>query len=156
LTAYRGRRHADAVDLAVTRRIRRRRLELGLTRRQVAELVGVIPRQLHKCETGASRISIGRLHRIARALGVEVGYFFADVDPAGLPGGAEPDEAGRDQGRRLQELVRHAAAIGDPGHRAALCRRLARDLALLEVETPDDPQVEQRPASIEGQSGASR
>jgi hypothetical protein len=115
----------------------------------------MIPRQLHKCETGTSRISIGRLHRIARALGVEVGYFFADVDPAGCLAGAEPDEAGRDQGRRLQELVRHAAGIGDPGHRAALCR-LARDLASLEVETPDDPQVEQRPASIEGQSGASR
>jgi hypothetical protein len=58
-----------------------------------------------------------------------------DVDPAGLLGGAEPDEAGRGQRRRLLELVRHAAAIRDRGHREAVCA-LARELAALGGEEP--------------------
>jgi transcriptional regulator with XRE-family HTH domain len=129
-TRRRGRPGARDVDLEVARRVRRRRLELGLTLQDVAERLGVTYRQMHKYETGASRVSAGRLHQIAEVLGVEVGHFFEDVDPAGLPGGAEPGEAGHGQRRRLLELVRHVAAIGDRGHREAVCA-LARALATL-------------------------
>ena len=139
----RGQRRADGADLAVARRIRQRRLELGLTLRQVADLVGVTYRQLHKYETGANRLSVGRLRRLAQALGVEVGHFFADVDPEGR-GGPEPDEAGRGQRRMLLELVRHVAGIRDPGHREAICQ-LARDLAALGAGSPANPSVEQPP-----------
>jgi transcriptional regulator with XRE-family HTH domain len=154
LTANQGRRHADAVDLAVARRIRRRRLELGLTQQQVAELIGMIPRQARRYELGISRVSASRLHQIAQTLGVEVGYFFEDVDPEGR-GGAEPDEAGRGQRRRLLELVRHAAAIRDPEHRKAVCE-LARDLAALGASVSADPQVERRRPPSEPQSGPIR
>jgi transcriptional regulator with XRE-family HTH domain len=129
-TRRRGRPGARDVDLEVARRVRRRRLELGLTLQDVAERLGVTSRQVHKYETGASRVSAGRLHQLAEVLGVEVGHFFEDVDPAGLPGGAEPGEAGHGQRRRLLELVRHVAAIGDRGHREAVCA-LARALATL-------------------------
>ena len=99
-----------------------------MTQQQMAELIGVTYQQVHKYETGINRISAGRLHRIAQALGVEIGYFFEDVDPEGR------DRAGpmavRSQERRLLELVRHVAAIRDPRQREALCR-LARDLAAL-------------------------
>jgi transcriptional regulator with XRE-family HTH domain len=142
----RGRRGPQDVDLEVARRIRRRRLELGLTQQEVAELLGVIYQQLHKYELGISRVSAGRLHRIAQALGVEVGYLFADVDLDGL-GWPEPGEAGRGQRRMLLELVRHVAGIRDRGHREALCR-LARELAALEASVPTDPRVEKpRPPS---------
>jgi transcriptional regulator with XRE-family HTH domain len=137
-----ARRRADEVDRAVARRIRRRRVALGMTQQQIAELLGVTYRQAHKYETGQNRVPVGRLHQIARALGVEVGHFFADVDRDGLLGGAGADEAGQGQRRRLLELVRHAAATRDPKHREALCR-LARDLAALGAETPDDPRAEQ-------------
>ena len=130
-----GRRGPQGVDLEVARRIRRRRLELGLTQQDVAERLGVTYRQLHKYETGASRVSAGRLYQIAEVLGVEIVHLFAGVDPAGLPGGAAPDGAGRGQRRMLLGLVRHAAAIGDPEHRRALCR-LARELATLGGEEP--------------------
>jgi transcriptional regulator with XRE-family HTH domain len=134
-TRRRGRPGARDVDLEVARRVRRRRLELGLTLQDVAERLGVTYRQMHKYETGASRVSAGRLHQLAEVLGVEVGHFFEDVDPAGLPGGAEPGEAGHGQRRRLLELVRHVAAIGDRGHREAVCA-LARALAALGSEKP--------------------
>jgi transcriptional regulator with XRE-family HTH domain len=134
----RGGRGADEVDHAVARRIRRRRVALGMTQQQIAELLEVTYQQAHKYETGQGRIPAGRLHEIARALGVEVGYFFEEIDPEGLSGGAEPDEAGRGQRRMLLELVRHAANIGDPKHREALCR-LARDLASLEAGSASKP-----------------
>jgi transcriptional regulator with XRE-family HTH domain len=131
----RGRRGPQDVDLEVARRIRRRRLALGLTQRDVAERLGVTEQQMHNYEAGASRISAGRLHQIAEVLGMEIVHLFAGVDPAGLLGGAEPDAAGCGQRRMLLGLLRHAAAIRDPGHRAALCR-LARELAARGDEEP--------------------
>jgi transcriptional regulator with XRE-family HTH domain len=131
----RGRRGPQDVDLDVGRRLRRRRLELGLTLQDVAERLGVTSRQVHKYETGASRVSAGRLRQIAEVLGMEVVHLFAGVDPAGLPGGAEPDETGRGQRRRLLQLMRHVAAIRDRGHREAVCA-LARELAALGGEEP--------------------
>jgi transcriptional regulator with XRE-family HTH domain len=150
----RGRPGAQAVDLEVARRIRQRRLELGMTLKQVAELVGVTYRQVHKYETGIDRISAGLLHRTAQALGVKVGYFFADMDPEGR------DQAGpaaaRGQRRRIVELVRHVATISDRRHREALCR-LARDLAALGAGDPgSDPQVERPQPPPEPQSGPDR
>jgi transcriptional regulator with XRE-family HTH domain len=121
-------RRAQDIDLAVGRRLRERRVLLGLTLRRLAEPLGIAYQQLAKYERGANRLSAGRLYRIAQALGVEVGYFFEDVDPEGR------DRAGlmaaRSQERRLLELARHVVAICDPRQRAAVCQ-LARELAAL-------------------------
>jgi transcriptional regulator with XRE-family HTH domain len=151
-TGRRRRGRAQGVDLAIGRRLRERRLEQGLTLQQVAELVGVAFQQMHRYEIGVHRLSAGRLHRIARALDVEVGYFFEGVGAEGR-GEVGPDETG--QRRRLLELVRHAAGIRDPGHRAALCR-LARDLAALGTSAPANPPVEQRRPPSSAQSGSIR
>jgi transcriptional regulator with XRE-family HTH domain len=135
----RGRRRAGAVDLEVARRVRRRRVELGLTLQEAAELVGVPFQQLHKYETGANRISAGRLHRIAQTLDVEVGHFFADLDP-GRRGRAEP--AGiRAQRQMLVRLVRDVAGIGDPKVQEAVCE-LVRVLAALETNASASPDVD--------------
>jgi transcriptional regulator with XRE-family HTH domain len=153
-TADRDQRRAQAVDLEVARRVRRRRLELGLTQQQVAERLGVAYQQLHKYEAGLNRVSAGLLHRIAQELGVEVGHFFADMDVEGR-GRAEPVEGTRSQRRRLLDLVRNVASIRDRGHREALCR-LARDLAALGASGPADPQVEQPSPPPEPQPGPNR
>src|SRR3954452_18813166 len=82
-----GRSRALDVDHYVSLRIRQRRIMLGLTQQQMAELIGVTYQQAHKYETGINRISAGRLYQIAQALGVEIGYFFEEVEPerAGKP-----------------------------------------------------------------------
>jgi transcriptional regulator with XRE-family HTH domain len=128
----RGRncRDAGGVDLEVCRRIRRRRVALSVTQQRLAELVGVTYQQAHKYETGANRISTGRLHRIAQALGVEVGYFFEGVgpDPDGL---APPGPAGAARRRRATlELARDFLRIRSRQGQEALCA-LARALASL-------------------------
>jgi transcriptional regulator with XRE-family HTH domain len=56
--------------------MRERRIMLGLTQQQMAELIGVTYQQAHKYEKGINRVAAGRLYSIAQALGVDVGYFF--------------------------------------------------------------------------------
>ncbi len=121
-----GRSRALDVDHFVSLRIRQRRIMLGLTQQQMAELIGVTYQQAHKYETGINRISAGRLYQIAQALGVEIGYFFDDI---------EPDQQARvkstemmPQQRMLLELARNFAAIGSRKHQDAICN-LARVLA---------------------------
>ena len=70
------RARAQGTDRHVGARMRERRIMLGLTQHQMAELIGVTYQQAHKYEKGINRVAAGRLYHIAQALGVEVGYFF--------------------------------------------------------------------------------
>ena len=131
-----GRGRAVDVDRAVSMRIRQRRIMLGLTQQQMAELIGVTYQQAHKYETAINRISAGRLYQIAQALGVDVAYFYQDV--------VEADDSARQaemlpQQRMLLELARNFAAIGNRKHQDALCN-LARALATeaADVHEPAD------------------
>lgn len=60
----------------VAARVRAQRRVLGLTQAQFSDALGVTYQQAHKYETGANRISAGRLYHIAETLGVSVGWFF--------------------------------------------------------------------------------
>ena len=113
---------AQDMDRIVGTRMRERRIMLGLTQQQMAELIGVTYQQAHKYEKGINRISAGRLSRIAKALGVEIGFFFesAEVDQSG----AEPTP----QQRLLLELARSFIALPSRKHQEAICN-LARVLA---------------------------
>jgi transcriptional regulator with XRE-family HTH domain len=126
-----GRSRALDVDHYVSMRIRQRRIMLGLTQQQMAELIGVTYQQAHKYETGINRISAGRLFQIAQALGVEISYFFEDVEP---DKNAKPkDKELMPQQRMLLELARNFSAISSRKHQDALCN-LARVLAGTERE----------------------
>jgi len=125
-----GRSRALDVDHHVSLRIRQRRIMLGLTQQQMAELIGVTYQQAHKYETGINRISAGRLYQIAQALGVDIGYFFDDVDPE-RPNQPKPGEM-MPQQRMLLELARNFVAIPNRKHQDAVCN-LARVLATAEA-----------------------
>jgi transcriptional regulator with XRE-family HTH domain len=66
-----------SIDRRVASRIRARRLRVGMTQQQLAELIGVAFQQAHKYERGISRVTAGRLYYIAAALQTPVSYFFA-------------------------------------------------------------------------------
>ena len=70
------RPRAQDIDRYIGDRMRERRIMMGLTQQQMAELIGVTYQQAHKYEKGINRIASGRLFTIAQALGVDVGYFF--------------------------------------------------------------------------------
>jgi transcriptional regulator with XRE-family HTH domain len=113
------------VDRYVGLRLRERRIMLGLTQQQLAELIGVTYQQAHKYEKGVNRIAAGRLDRIARALGVEVGYFFDGMD-------GDRSFAPTPQQRMLLELARHFISMPSRKHQEAVCD-LARALAQPEL-----------------------
>jgi transcriptional regulator with XRE-family HTH domain len=106
------------IDQHVGERIRLRRTERGLTQEQLAAALDVSYQQVQKYETGANRISAGRIYEIARKLGVEVGYFFDGLED-GSDGAPLPLEHGGRQ-RSAIELVRKFAQIENPEVRAAI------------------------------------
>jgi transcriptional regulator with XRE-family HTH domain len=123
-----GRARPHDVDRYVGARIRERRILLGLTQQQMAELIGVTYQQAHKYEKGINRVAAGRLYRIAQALGAEVSYFYEELQTGG---GVVPSPSQR----MLLDLARNFLNIPNAGHREAVAK-LAR--ALAEDENGDD------------------
>jgi transcriptional regulator with XRE-family HTH domain len=54
------------------------RLGMGLSRKELAALIGVSHQQLQKYEKGVNRISVGRLLLVAKALEKDIEYFYED------------------------------------------------------------------------------
>lgn len=113
---------ANAADHHVGARIRERRIMLGLSQQQLAQMIGVTYQQAHKYERGLNRISAGRLYEIAQVLGVPVSWFFD-----GLTRTEQPAEMTQRQ-RMCLELARNFAAIDNEKHQEALSQ-MARALA---------------------------
>ena len=116
-----GRPRPQDIDRYVGARMRERRIMLGLTQQQMAELIGVTYQQAHKYEKGINRVAAGRLYSIAQALGVEIGYFFEGLQ---VGGGLVPSPSRR----MLLDLARNFLNIQNPSHREAVAT-FARALA---------------------------
>ena len=119
--ARRSTGRTQDIDRHVGARVRERRIMLGLTQQQLADLIGVTYQQAHKYERGINRVSAGRLYEIAQVLSVPVGYFFE-----GLQGEAARAVSPRE--RMCLELARNFAQIPNERHQEALSQ-LARVLA---------------------------
>src|SRR5438445_12896832 len=109
------------IDRHVGARVRERRIMLGLTQQQLADLIGVTYQQAHKYERGINRVSAGRLYEIAQVLSVPVGYFFDGLQE-------ENTRAVSPRQRMFLELARNFAQIPNERHQEALSQ-LARVLA---------------------------
>lgn len=110
------KRRADEVDCYVGSRIHERRVLLGLTQKQLGELLGVSYQQVHRYETGMNRVTVGRLFQVAQVFHVDVAYFYQNTD--GMT----------KQHRLIQKLTRNFTAIPSSIHRQALSA-LARFMA---------------------------
>ncbi len=110
------------IDRHVGARIRERRIMLGLTQQQLADLIGVTYQQAHKYERGINRVSAGRLFEIARVLSVPVSHFFENLEAV-----ASPAHSPRE--RMCLELARNFSQISNERHQEALSQ-LARALAV--------------------------
>jgi transcriptional regulator with XRE-family HTH domain len=116
----RGRSTA-AIDDHVGARIRERRIMLGLTQQQLAEMIGVTYQQAHKYERGINRVSAGRLYEIARVLNAQITYFYEGL-------GQEAPRPVTPHQRMLLEIARNFAEIQNEKHQEAVSQ-LARALA---------------------------
>jgi transcriptional regulator with XRE-family HTH domain len=109
------------VDKSIAIKIHTLRLELGLSRQQLAKLINVTHQQIFKYETGTNRISAGRLFEIATALGKPISFFFDDAPKT-------TQERPTQHQRMTLEISRNFMKIKNPFHQC-IANNLVRDLA---------------------------
>ena len=76
----RGPSAYNPIDVHVGTRLRARRTLLGLSQTAVGEAIGLTFQQLQKYENGLNRISASRLFDLSQLLGVDIAYFFDEMD----------------------------------------------------------------------------
>jgi transcriptional regulator with XRE-family HTH domain len=116
-----GHPRPQETDRYVGARLRECRIMRGITQHQLAELLGISYQQEHKYEKGINRIAAGRLYQMARALGVDIGYFYEGLQ-------SERRVVPTTEQRMLLDLSRNFVKISKQEHREALAD-LARALA---------------------------
>ena len=114
----RGTGIPNPIDVHVGKRIRMRRLFLGMNQETLANALGLTFQQVQKYEGGANRVSASRLAAMAEILEVPIEFFFRDLEAGETPRTAE-EQAARERMERPEtiELVRLYYAISDPSVR---------------------------------------
>lgn len=110
----RGTGIPNPIDVHVGKRIRMRRLFLGMNQETLANALGLTFQQVQKYEGGANRVSASRLSAMADILGVPISFFFSDLqteDDNQTP--AEQEARERMERPETIELIRLYYAIPD-------------------------------------------
>lgn len=98
-------RSAGQLDFYVGDRLKKRRLEVGMTQTELANHLGLTFQQVQKYEWATNRVAASRLYEIATILGTDLAYFFEGWQQvAGLP--APP------QGPVARDLAKESAGHG--------------------------------------------
>lgn len=72
----------DPIDVFVGSRVRARRTGLRISQTKLGEFLGVTFQQVQKYENGGNRIGASNLFKLAKALDVDVGFFFEGMPEA--------------------------------------------------------------------------
>ncbi len=67
------------IDISIGKRIRQRRIAMGLTQKALGSFLGVSFQQIQKYEKGLNRVSASCLLEIATQLQVPISFFYADI-----------------------------------------------------------------------------
>lgn len=70
----------DHVDFHVGKRLKMRRIMLGLSQQDLGEAVNVSIQQIQKYEKAVNRISSGRLYAFSKLMTVPIDFFFKDMN----------------------------------------------------------------------------
>jgi len=105
----------NPIDVHVGKRVRMRRLLLGMNQETLANALGLTFQQVQKYEGGANRVSASRLAAMADILKVPISFFFGDLQTED----AKPTTAEREWREYMErpetiELIRLYYAISDP------------------------------------------
>ncbi|WP_185913431.1 helix-turn-helix domain-containing protein [Bartonella massiliensis] len=66
-------------DISIGKRIRFRRIAMGLSQKELGSFLGVSFQQIQKYEKGINRVGAGRLLEIAQKLQTPMSFFYADL-----------------------------------------------------------------------------
>lgn len=127
-TSTTSTRSANTIDQHIGNRIRMRRNELRLSQTYLGEVLGVSFQQIQKYELGTNRISSGRLPEVAKALNVQVGFFYQGAPSADMKRNDAYPPAIMDDFLASKDGLRIASAfvrIKDPGVRFTVATAIA-------------------------------
>jgi transcriptional regulator with XRE-family HTH domain len=140
------RAETSLINRFVGRRIRERRVMLGMSQRQIGEPIGITVQQVFKYEHGQNGVTAGLLFEIGRVLGTPPDYFFEGLE--------EEATATVSPGQRvLLNLLRSLGDIQSREQLAVICQ-LTR--ALMTKQQPRskgaprgvDRRVKKEPAAV--------
>lgn len=117
----------NKLDIFIGSKIYNLRLAHGLSRKQLADEVGVTHQQIQKYEKGDNRISAGRLFLVAQALNKQVSFFYA-----GFESNDERMLSVSPNQRLCIEVSRNFMKLNNPDHQTAvnsLIKSLAKESA---------------------------
>lgn len=97
------------VDVHVGKRVRHRRWMVGMTQQQLGEAVGIKFQQIQKYETGMNRVSASRLWDIAKAMDVDVRFFFEGIEDGVTD--STPEEAKTESPKMQGDLLADKEAL---------------------------------------------
>ena len=69
----------EELNVNIGNRILRSRTILGVTRNELAQVIGISQQQLAKYENGVNRISASRLSLVAKKFSVSINHFYTDI-----------------------------------------------------------------------------
>ncbi|WP_051908395.1 helix-turn-helix domain-containing protein [Candidatus Odyssella acanthamoebae] len=78
MTLTKHQRANTTHDLYIAKKLRERRLALGLSQQRLAQLLGVSANQLHKYEKNIDRVPASRLLELRHFLQVPLNFFYED------------------------------------------------------------------------------
>src|SRR3972149_1449664 len=123
-------RSAPARPLSLGARLRRLRLERGLTMKEVARRAALTESFISQLERDRVNPSVASLQRLTAALGTPLGRLFDEAAPpegrGGRPGAAGPPALPRSPRHRLPALPRPQRQAGDDLGRGRTRRRQRR------------------------------
>lgn len=124
------------INLSIGRRIRRRRRLMGMTQKDLGDMLGLQFQQVQKYECSSSRVTASRLYLLAAALKVPIAYFFTDLPENPANGVSDSDRARMATTEMLceketQELLTAYARLPEPVRRKlrTFAKGLGEDLA---------------------------
>jgi len=140
----------ESIDVQVGRRLRQRRVELGLSQQKLSAAAGVSYQQIQKYERGTNRVGASMLWLLSEVLNVEPAYFFEGLGrrprAASMAGLADQDaeayETGALSDRETMELVKAYGAIEDASVRKGVRQMLS---ALAKSGKPPKPRKKRTP-----------
>ena len=133
----------DPIDRHVGTRIRGRRVGLRISQTKLGQAIGVTFQQIQKYESGTNRVGASNLFKIAKALGVDVSFFFEGASNEQTPTVAsttgladvpqQPLDVNPMNSREAFELMHNYYRIPDPVVRKRLFQ-LVRILAFADAD----------------------
>jgi transcriptional regulator with XRE-family HTH domain len=128
-------RKNNDIDAAVGARVKNLRLRRRLSQGELGRQLGVTFQQIQKYESGANRVSAGRLAQLAKFFGMPVAALFSESDdPKSV---SRNRSAGRVADDKVTRLVKAFHAMKDSDLKRALLR-LVEEMA---YQPPDRPRA---------------